>query len=68
MSVQAKKDTIMSKELILDRVDDEVLKTLIDEEEIFTTNHDKIGWSGIEALETYSKALALKLELNLVEK
>ena len=43
MSVQAKKDTIMSKELILDRVDDEVLKTLIDEEEIFTTNHDEIG-------------------------
>ena len=68
MSVQAKKDTIMSKKLILDRADDEVLKILINEEEIFTTNHDEIGWSGIEAIETYSKALALKLELKLIER
>ena len=59
MSVQVKKDTIMPKELIFDRTDDEVLKILIDEEEIFTTNHDEVGWSGIEAIETYSKALAL---------
>lgn len=52
----------MPKEVIVfDRREDEKLRVLIGRKVLYQTNHDELGWSGMEAVEEAVRAVATVL-------
>lgn len=51
--------------IVFDRREDEQLKVLIGRKVLYRTDHDEIGWSGMEAVEQAVRAVAAALGVDV---